>query len=266
MVMDLLVGSIVMGLGLVASQAPVTLPGAPPVSPAPAPTTTPAAPADPALAAPEPTRTETAPAPAPAPPPTPAAPPPVVTAPPANATSNPPDTRPVVRAGPGNWGMTFIFGGLSPISVAGLGDLPLANGLIFTEIGVRRVFKRVVVPFSFGAGVTRQQSTTGLKPAISAGVSASVAVLKGFRVWRRIAPYYGGFLHTHYVDSAGPDNWLVNLTIGPILGIEYYLGDRVSLYGQGIVGIGPTFGKDTIEFVARASLAAGGQLGLTFYF
>lgn len=178
----------------------------------------------------------------------------------------PPDTRPVVRAGPGEWGMTFIFGGLAPLSVAGLGDLPLADGLVFTEIGVRRVFKRVVVPFSLGAGVSHRRQAGDTKPAISAGVSASVAVLRGFRVWRRIAPYFGGFLHTHYVDAAGPDNWLVNVTVGPILGIEYYLGDRVSLYGQGTFGVGPNIGKTQVQWVARAALAAGGQLGLTFYF
>ncbi len=187
-------------------------------------------------------------------------------APSAAALVKPPDTKPVVRAGPGDWGMTFIFGGFAPLSVGGLGDLPLAEGLVFTEIGVRRVFKRVVVPFSFGAGVSQVRKAGEAKPTISAGVSASVAVLRGFRVWRRIAPYFGGFLHTHYIDAAGPDNWLVNVSVGPILGIEYYLGDRVSLYGQGVVGIGPNIGKSSIQWVARAALAAGGQLGLTFYF
>ena len=50
------------------------------------------------------------------------------------------------------------------------------------------------------------------------------------------------------------------------LGIEYYLGDRVSLYGQGIVGIGPDIRKNSVQWAARATLAAGGQLGLTFDF
>lgn len=221
------------------------------------PTPDPAATPEPA---PPPTPSPTpAPVAAPAPAPTPAAatPPPV--------GPNPPDTQPVVRAAPGNWGMTFIFGGLAPLSVAGLGDLPLADGLMFTEIGVRRVFKRVVIPFSFGAGITNQR-TAGETPITSAGVSASVAVLKGFRVWRRIAPYWGAFLHTHYLDARGPDNWLVNVTVGPILGIEYFVADRVSLYGQGVFGIGSDIGKGTVKLVARAAMAAGGQLGLTFYF
>lgn len=185
---------------------------------------------------------------------------------PAPADDKPPDTRPVVRAAPGNWGMTFIFGGLGPLSVAGHGDQPLADGLMFTEIGVRRVFKRFVLPFSFGAGITHRTREGTTRPEVSAGVSGSIAVLKGFRVWRRIAPYTGAFLHVHYIDAPGPDNWLVNLSVGPILGIEYYLADRVSLYGQGVFAIGPDITRQSVQVVARAMMAAGGQLGLTFYF
>jgi hypothetical protein len=184
---------------------------------------------------------------------------------PASASGAPPDTQPVVRAAPGNWGMTFIFGGLGPLSVAGLGDQPLSGGLMFTEIGLRRVFKHIVLPFSFGAGIVHRTRPDG--PAeVAAGVSGSIAVLKGFRVWRRIAPYFGGFFHAHYIDAPGPDNWLVNLSVGPILGIEYYVADRVSLYGQGIISIGPDITRQSVQMVARFAMAAGGQLGLTFYF
>jgi hypothetical protein len=252
--MGILVASTAMGLALTAVQAALSPPDTTPPFDVP-----PAAAAPVAAAASEPASAPAAPAPT-------ASPGPGVTAPTPVGPTELPDTKPVVRAGPGNWGMTFIFGGLAPLSVAGLGNQALADGLIFTEIGVRRVFERVVVPFSFGAGVTHRQTAGASKPTVSAGLSASVAVLKGFRVWRRIAPYFGGFLHTHYVDAAGPNNWLVNVSVGPILGIEYYLGDRVSLYGQGIVGIGPSFGKDTVQWVARTAIAAGGQLGLTFYF
>ncbi len=257
--MGILVASTVMGLALSALQAALPPPSAAPTATAPALEAEATAPVSPAVEATPP---------APAAPPAPAVPPgPMASSSPTPlGPSEPPDTKPVVRAGPGNWGMTFIFGGLAPLSVAGLGDLPLADNLIFTEIGVRRVFKRVVVPFSFGAGVTHRQRTGDAKPTISAGLSASVAVLKGFRVWRRIAPYFGGFLHTHYVDAAGPNNWIVNISVGPILGIEYYLGDRVSLYGQGVIGVGPSFGKTSVQWVARTAMAAGGQLGLTFYF
>jgi len=267
--MGILVASTTMGLALTALQA------APP-SPSPEPRSPPAAPlavtseTSEASETSETTSVIETPAPAAS---TPAeSTPPTAAVLPSASVASPPlvgpseAAEPVVRAGPGNWGMTFIFGGLAPLSVAGLGDQSLGDGLMFTEIGVRRVFKRVVVPFSFGAGVSQRQSTGATKPTVSAGLSASVAVLKGFRVWRRIAPYFGGFLHTHYVDAAGPNNWLVNISVGPILGIEYYLGDRVSLYGQGIVGVGPSLSKTSIQWVAHTAIAAGGQLGLTFYF
>ena len=191
------------------------------------------------------------------------------TAPPAATTDvsgDPPDTEPVLRPRPGHWGMTFIFGGLAPLSVAGLGDQLLIDDLIFTEIGVRRVFKRFVLPISFGAGVVHRRDVDGARPSVAAGIGFSIAILKGFRVWRRIAPYYGAFIHTHYVDAPGRDNWLVNLAVGPILGIEYFIAERVSLYGQAVIAVGPTFAKDSLEFAAHAVMAAGGQLGLTFYF
>ena len=228
----------------------------PPAEPAAAPAAEEPVPTDsPPAAAPEPTAVATSAPAAPAPAPMPAP-----------DGGKPPDTQPVIRAAPGNWGMTFIFGGLGPLSVAGLGDQPLADGLIFTEIGVRRVFKKFVLPFSFGAGIAHRTRPGTSTPETAAGVSASIAVLKGFRVWRRIAPYTGAFLHTHYVDAPGPDNWLVNISVGPILGIEYFLADRVSLYGQGVFAIGPNLTKTSVQFVAQAVMAAGGQLGLTFYF
>jgi len=204
---------------------------------------------------------------APPPPVAPAtvAPPPAVPAP-VVTPAQPPDTQPVLRAAPGNWGMTFIFGGLAPLSLGGLGDRKIGDGLLFTEIGVRRVFKRVVIPFSFGAGISRAQPDGTTAKTTSAGVSASIAVLKGFRVWRRIAPYWGAFFHTHYIHSGGAGNWLLNFSVGPILGIEYFLADRVSLYGQGIFGIGPDITRSTVSVNASSAIAAGGQLGLTFYF
>lgn len=193
------------------------------------------------------------------------APPPAVPAP-APSPAQPPDTQPVLRAAPGNWGMTFIFGGLAPLSFGGLGDRTVGQSLMFTEIGVRRVFKKVVIPFSFGAGISRDQPVGQTNKTTSAGVSASVAVLKGFRVWRRIAPYYGAFLHFHYIHPPGVGNWLVNVSVGPILGIEYFLADRVSLYGQGIFGVGPDITRSSVSVNASSAIAAGGQLGLTFYF
>jgi hypothetical protein len=242
-----------------------------PSQPAPAATATPVAAPAPVTTTATVSTTTTAPsaatsAPAVAPTPWVAPAPVVAPAPAVTEPPPPPDTQPVVRAAPGNWGMTFIFGGLAPLSFGGLGDQQIGQSLMFTEIGVRRVFKKVVIPFSFGAGISRDQPVGQTNKTTSAGVSASVAVLKGFRVWRRIAPYYGAFLHFHYIHPPGAGNWLVNVSVGPILGVEYFLADRVSLYGQGIFGIGPDITRNTVSVRASSAIAAGGQLGLTFYF
>lgn len=240
------VGPTVLSYAL-AAQAPAPAP-----APSPSPSATQAAPVAPPYAAPV--------APAPAPTPGPTVPAPLAT------PAQPPDTQPVLRAAPGNWGMTFIFGGLAPLSLGGVGDRRVGEGLLFTEIGVRRVFKNVVIPFSFGAGLSRQGVEGQTGKTTTAGISGSLAFLKGFRVWRRIAPYWGAFIHAHYLYGPGAGNWLVNIAVGPILGIEYFLADRVSLYGQGIFGIGPDITKKTISVSASTAIAAGGQLGLTFYF
>jgi hypothetical protein len=259
--MGLLFGGSVVTVLLVAQAAPAPLPtltatSAAPVAPAPVAPVAPVAAYPVAPVAPVATY--------PAAPAT-VAPPPAVPAPVVNP-EQPPDTQPVLRAAPGNWGMTFIFGGLAPLTLGGLGDRKIGDGLLFTEIGVRRVFKRVVIPFSIGAGISRAQPEGATAKTTTAGVSASVAVLKGFRVWRRIAPYWGAFFHTHYIHAGGSGNWLLNFSVGPILGIEYFLADRVSLYGQGVFGIGPDITRTTVSVSASSAIAAGGQLGLTFYF
>ena len=247
-----------------APSQPAPAPTATPVAaPAPVTTTTTVAPVVPAATSPATPRT---PAPSVAPGPYVASAPGVPPPPAVIGPTPPPDIQPVVRAAPGNWGMTFIFGGLAPLSFGGLGDQQIGQSLMFTEIGVRRVFKKVVIPFSFGAGISRDQPVGQTNKTTSAGVSASIAVLKGFRVWRRIAPYYGAFLHFHYIHPPGVGNWLVNVSVGPILGVEYFLADRVSLYGQGIFGIGPDITRNTVSVRASSAIAAGGQLGLTFYF
>ena len=44
----------------------------------------------------------------------------------------------MARFEPGQWGMQFTFGGLAPLTVAGLRDFGI-NRLTFTELGFRRV-------------------------------------------------------------------------------------------------------------------------------
>ena len=234
----------------------------------PADPTDPAAPADPTASAasaaePDPFTAEPAPEPEPEPAPAPAAAPePTPTAAIADA---PPDDSPVVRAKDGNWGLQFTFGGLAPLSIAGVPDHGV-NRLLFSELGARRMLANGwAVPFSIGAGVFHHEPDMGAAQN-DVGLAASVGIRKYFRVWRRIAPYVGGDLRIHYLDPTGDNNWMVGLGFGPLLGIEYFIGDRVSLLfqGEGLIGIAIFDGL--VQVRAATQVAFGGQLGLLFYF
>ncbi|HPH27189.1 MAG TPA: hypothetical protein PLA87_10105 [Pseudomonadota bacterium] len=173
---------------------------------------------------------------------------------------------PVVRAVPGNLAMTFAFGGLGSLRYGGALDQK-AGDLLFTEFGMRAVLSSVIIPFSVGLGIGN--STTRTDPAVSTtdfGLSFSGGILKPFRAWRRIVPYAGGQMHFHYLDPSGDKNWQVQLSLGPVLGVEYYIADRVSLLLQGTFQFGVTM-TDPVAMVGLASsISGGGQMGLSFYF
>jgi hypothetical protein len=172
--------------------------------------------------------------------------------------------RTVRRAEQGDWGMQFTFGGLAPLSIAGVRDHGV-NRLLMTELGFRRVTENFIIPFSIGAGVFHHNPDEG-GTQNDAGLAVSFGILKPFRVWRRISPYGGGMLHFHYLDPTGDNNWLVNLSIAPVIGTEFYVGDRVSLLFQGQIDIGANIFDGLTQVRAATSIAAGGQTGLIFYF
>jgi hypothetical protein len=174
------------------------------------------------------------------------------------------DGSPVERAKAGMWGMQFTFGGLAPLSIAGI-DNHGVNRLLFTELGFRRVFDRIIIPFSVGAGVFHHNPDNGSSQN-DAGLAATFGVLVPFRVWRRISPYAGGQVHFHYLDPTGVNNWLVNFSLGPVIGIEFYIAHRVSLLLQGQAQVGINVFDGLTQVSAATSIAAGGQTGLIFYF
>jgi hypothetical protein len=183
----------------------------------------------------------------------------------ATESTDPPDTSPVVRAQDGNWGMQFTFGGLAPLSIAGVPDRGV-NRLLFSELGFRRMFKNGwALPFSIGAGVFHHEPD-GASAQNDVGLAGSVGIRKYFRIWRRIAPYVGGDLRLHYLDPTGDNNWMVGIGLGPVLGIEYFVGDRVSLLFQGEAVLGIAVFDGLTQVRAATQVAAGGQLGLLFYF
>jgi hypothetical protein len=172
---------------------------------------------------------------------------------------------PVETAKDGMWAMEFVFGGLGPLSVAGISDHGV-NRLLFSQIGFRRQFKRVAIPFGIGAGVFNHNPDGSAGTQNDAGLSASVGVRVGFRPWRRIAPYWGGSLVFAYLDPTGDNNWLVQLGLGPVIGIEYYIAHRVSLLLQAQATVGVNIFDGLTQVSAATAISAGGQLGLLFYF
>jgi hypothetical protein len=172
---------------------------------------------------------------------------------------------PVSRFEAGQWGMQFTFGGLAPMSVGGVRDFGV-NRLLFSEIGFRRVLSNQwVIPFSIGAGVFHHNADAG-DSQNDVGIAASVGVQRYFRVWRRIAPHVGGRMRIDYSEPNGRSNWRFGFGIGPVLGIEYFVGDRVSLTMQGEALVGLYAFDGLLQVEAATRLDAGGQMGLVFYF
>jgi hypothetical protein len=173
--------------------------------------------------------------------------------------------RSVRRAEAGDWGMQFTFGGLAPLSIAGIRDHGV-NRLLITELGFRRVTENFIIPFSVGAGVFHHNPDGEPGTQNDAGIGASVGLLKPFRVWRRISPYAGGILRFAYLDPTGDNNWLVQLAIAGVIGTEFYVGDRVSLLFQGQLEVGANIFDGLTQVRAATSISAGGQTGIVFYF
>ena len=161
--------------------------------------------------------------------------------------------------------MQFTFGGLAPMSVAGIDDFTV-DRLLFSELGVRRALPRGwAIPFSVGIGVFHQDPAQG-EDETDVGLSASVGFRRSFRVWRRIAPYFGADLRVTYLDPAGTNDWLVGLSLGPNLGIEYFFADRASLLLQGDISVNLNIYDGLVQVRTATQVSGGGQMGLVFYF
>lgn len=176
---------------------------------------------------------------------------------------------PVVTPVPGDFGLTFTFGGFGSFNLHGVNDVVLNSGTVanpvqsnlLTSIGARAVLQPVVLTFSLGLGVRHEPDRNDF------GVDASFGVLRGFRAWRRIAPYVGGQAQFTYIDLSGTGNYIFTAAIGPVLGLEYFIADRVSLFAQGVLLLGLSVNDDSdVALVLQTVLRPGGQVGLNFYF
>jgi hypothetical protein len=181
--------------------------------------------------------------------------------------ANPVD-GPVVRAEGGNMGMYFLFGGLAGLTHSNVNRN--IGALVFNRVGIKFAFsEKWMLPIWFGTGL-RVDSVDA--PTVDAttdwGIDLGVGFEYHFRIWRRISPFLGAGLGFDIQDQTGSDNFRFGMGFGPTLGVEYYIGDRVSLsalymfiiqllYQDHAIASTTTFGLSTL---------AGGAVTITYYF
>jgi len=178
----------------------------------------------------------------------------------------------VVRAAAGNWGMFFRAEGLATLGteserleVGGAGVIPRETALFVTQVGMRAVLsERWIIPFYLGFGVRVLDPDGNIDSRTDYGLDVGGGFEYHFRVWRRISPFVGATIGLQSFDPAGNDNGIIVLGLGPTLGVEYYLGDRVSILLQYLVRFGFGFSEPAFEF--SFNTRAGGALSLSFYF
>jgi len=206
--------------------------------------------------------------------------------PPAPANQAPPSNQaedPVVRAAEGNMGMYFRFGGLATLVAEG--NTRSIGPLAFSQIGLKFVLsEKWMVPLYFSTGIRLDSPDYDPDPnddqspdTTNWGLEVGSGFEYHFRVWRRISPFLGVNVGLGFEDPTGETNLKIGVGMGPILGVEYYIADRVSLTAMYMVVIqigyqeqpdmpgpsGPT-SNDLTTFVF--STMAGGALNLTYYF
>ncbi len=191
------------------------------------------------------------------------------------------EDSPVVRANgeEGNLGLFFRFGGLGTMTATG--DSQKKNsGVINTQLGIKFVMSEsIMLPLFFGMGivhkkVTDQDGTTGFSMDLGAGLEYH------FRIWRRIAPFFGAIMKLGFYDpqsDSDADDLTIRFHVGPTIGVEYYIADRVSLavaYMLMITMYASTVNADstTVNFDMTTkdgldvAAESGGNMTLTFYF
>lgn len=177
-------------------------------------------------------------------------------------SSGVPMDGPAVRALGGNWGIFFRFGGLATMTSTGNSDTDA--GVLITQAGMRYVVNQNwIIPFWVGTGVLVQKQDN-VDAQANWGLSAGGGFEYHFRIWRRISPLVGAQIGIGARDPSGSNNWVVGIGFGPVLGVEYYVADRVSLIAQYFFTLQFEFRDSRFDYTMNT--LAGGALNLVFYF
>jgi hypothetical protein len=198
------------------------------------------------------------------------------------------DASPVVRAQAGNLGLFFRFGGLANLTASGNGrtvggGTSSSAGVLLTQVGVKIVASEAwQFPIYFGTGLRLVNVSSGTPLASNDHSNTDWGLDLGggfeyhFRIWRRISPFLGLGLGVGISDPSGDSNTAFGVGLGPSLGVEYYIGDRVSLsalyqfvvqvaYQKVSTGSSITSVSSSLTQFAFQTLA-GGAMNLTYYF
>jgi hypothetical protein len=181
---------------------------------------------------------------------------------------------PVVRAQAGNWGMFFRFGGLASLDHGN--NTRTVNGVLLTQVGFRYVVSEtLIIPFYFGTGVRLiEPPDPDDKDTKDWAIELGVGIEYHFRIWRRISPFVGFSFGLGAVEPNGAHNTVFGVGLGPSLGVEYYIGDRVSItvmYMMTLqIEIEQQYDWSNDETVKQRSTlfntAAGGAINIAYYF
>ena len=197
------------------------------------------------------------------------------------------DDSPVVRANgeEGNMGLFFRFGGMATMTATGDSEDGKNGGntaAMNAQIGLKFVMSEsIMVPLFFGMSL--RSTSVAVKNAddpdttYNFSMDLGVGVEYHFRIWRRLSPFCGALLKLGFYEPTGEDNLGIRFRVGPTIGVEYYIADRVSLavaYMLLLSVAASPVGADstttnfdmTTKDGYEASAESGGDLTLTFYF
>jgi hypothetical protein len=185
---------------------------------------------------------------------------------PANPGPHGGEEMPAVRAEAGNIGMYFRFGGLA--SLAHSNNTRTIGPLVFTQVGMKFVFSETwMLPVYFGTGLRVDSPDEG-DSATNWGIDLGAGFEYHFRIWRRISPFLGVSLGINMEDPTMEDNLRFGFGVGPSLGVEYYIADRLSVTAMYMFVIQLNYQDDPANSVTTFSMQtlAGGALNITYYF
>ncbi len=176
----------------------------------------------------------------------------------------------VVRAAADNWGMFFRFGGLATLTHGA--NSRTTGAAVLHHVGLKKVIsENWMIPFYAGTAL-HLRSPDGADATVDFGMELGGGLEYHFRIWRRISPFVGANIGLFFLKPDGDDNWDFSIGLGPNLGVEYYIGDRVSVSALYAFSLNieiqsrntPTGAATQTSFGFRTM--AGGALNLTYYF